>query len=249
MDNILENNNISFHGINFDYFKMLSILQSGILSLNAALDNGIYLNRNYGGYNGSSYISLAESPSIHDTYNHGAFNIYVKNGISFVIDTSNLYCIPDKKSGIPGEVYVSYSVPRENIIGIMLPEQSLQTPIIKLNIFANMGKGYVDSYALSFIDKINSTFKTSFGKEKIINLIYEKKRLSGDFFDKMEQEENINKQINETITRLFDLGFKAKYNLSESPTLIDAIDILTGGNIPIYSTNGELLSEEKHKNL
>ncbi len=250
MDNILENNNISFHGINFDYFKMLSILRLGILSYSAAQYKGVSLKRNFKGYNGSFNVSLSESPSIHGTYNFGAFNSYIKNGISFVIDTSNLYCIPDRgESKIPWEIYAIDHVPRENIIGIMLPEQFLQTSINQLNIFGDIGTGFIDDYALKLIDEINLTFETSFSKEKIIDLIKSKKSLSGDFFDKMNKEKNINKQINETITKLFDLGFKAKYNLSESPTLIDAINILTDGNIPIYSTTGELLSDEKRKNL
>ena len=163
MLNILEDFNIAFHGISFDYFKMLSILQTGILSYDAALDGGIVINRNYGGYNGDSQVSLSESPSIHGTYNYGAFNVFVKKGISFVIDIGNLYCIPDTKSGIPGEIYVNYIVPRENIIGIMLPKDLLYTSIDKLNIFSDMGTAYIDSFAISFIDKINVLFETNFG--------------------------------------------------------------------------------------
>jgi len=36
MNNILENKNIAFHGINYDYFKLMSILETGVLSQNAA---------------------------------------------------------------------------------------------------------------------------------------------------------------------------------------------------------------------
>lgn len=249
MDNILENANISFHGINFDYFKMISILETGILSQNAATSLGISIDRNYDGYNENSQVSLSESPSIHDTYNHGAFNAFVKNGISFVIDTSNMYCIQDNKSGIPGEIYVDHSVPRENIIGIMLPEQYLQTSIDKLNIFGDMGTGYVDDYALNFVDKINSLFETSFSNEEIIDCIEKKKNLSGDFFDKMKQEKDINQQINRIITKFFDLGFRTAYQTPNSPTLLDTITILTDGKIPIYANNGNLITERKNKTL
>ena len=48
---------------------------------------------------------------------------------------------------------------------------------------------------------------------------------------------------------MFDLGFRKKYNYSESPTLIETVTVLTGGNIPIYTTNGELLSKEVNKSL
>ena len=61
MDNILEDSNIAFHGINFDYFKMLSILQTGILSQNSAALLGVNIDRNYGGFNGNSQVSLSES--------------------------------------------------------------------------------------------------------------------------------------------------------------------------------------------
>jgi len=247
MNNILENKNIAFHGINYDYFKLMSILETGVLSQNAASDIGIILNRNYGGYNGDDRVSLSESPSIHGTYNYGAFNVFVKKGISIVIDTSDLYCIPDTKSGISGEIYVNYSVPRENIIGVMIPEQALQTNISQLNIFAGMGTAYVDSYAINFINLINSTFGTTFSNEEIIKFIELKRSLNGDFLDRYELEKDINKRINETITRLFGLAFRIKFNLFESPSLIDAITILTGGNVPIYSTSGILLDGKKIK--
>lgn len=247
MDNILENRDISYHGINFDYIKMLGILQYGILSYDAAIQLGINLNRNYEGYNGNSNISLSESPSIKGTYNYGAFNVFVKNGISFVIDTSNLKCIPDNKSYIPGEIYVNYKIPIENIIGIMLPEQSLNIPISQLNIFAGIGKGYIDNYALSFIDKTNLLFNTNFSKEEIISLIEEKKQLSGDFFEKNDKKDQINNKIIGIVTQYFNLGMKQQYSLSEDPTLFDTVAILSNGRIPIYSSNGELLTQNNKK--
>ena len=48
---------------------------------------------------------------------------------------------------------------------------------------------------------------------------------------------------------MFDLGFRKKYNYSKSPTLAETITVLTGGNIPIYTTNGELISKEVNKSL
>ena len=249
MENILENGNIAFHGINYDYFKMMSILKYGILSQKAAENNGLTINRNYGGYNGNSQVSLSESPSIHGTYNHGAFNVFVKNGISFVIDVSDLHCIPDNKSGIPGEVYVDYAIPIEKILGIMIPESAAQATIDKLNIFGDMGTGYVNNYALNFVDMVNSFFEMNFDKNEILKLIEAKNNLSGDYFDRSKQENLINQQINTTITKMFDLGFRKKYNYSESPTLVETITVLTGGNIPIYTTNGELLSKEVNKSF
>lgn len=247
MYNILEDNNIAFHGINYDYFKMLSILKEGILSQNAAKNSNININRNYKGYNSDNLVSLSESPSIHNTYNYGAFNVFVKKGISFVVDVNDLYCILDTKSGIPGEVYINYSVPRENIIGIMLPEQMLHTSISQLNILADIGTAFIDNYAINFIEQINSTFRTTVSKKEVITLIELKKGVNGDFFDKYQEIKRINMKINEIITNLFDLAFRFEYNLIESPTLIDAITILTEGDIPIYSTNGILLSYKKHK--
>lgn len=249
MNNILENPNIAFHGINFDYFKMLGILQDGILSQKAAELIGINLDRNYGGYNGNINVSLCESPSIHGTYDYGAFGTIAKDGISFVVDTSNKWCISDNKSGIVGEIYINLSVPRENILGIMLPEEYLQTSIDKLNIFGDIGEGYVDNYALNFIDKINNQFGTNFDKEKVYELIEEKKKLKGYYSERRNHIEKINQQINEIITKLFDAGFKTAYNLSDSPTLFDAVTVLTKGSIPIYSSDGRLLTKEDNKQL
>lgn len=249
MSNILEDRNLAFHGIGFDYFKMLSILENGILSQHAAQDKGIVLNRNYGGYNGDYQVSLSESPSINDTYNHGAFGTYIKSGISFVVDTTGLSCFPDHSSHIPGEIYANFSVPTENIIGVMLPEESLNTSIDKLSIVMFGGTGYIDNIALSFIDKINSNFGSIIEKNEILELIEEKKNFDGDFFDGMMHEQKVNDKIKELITNYFAISFKDKYHLSEMPTLMDTINILTEGKIPIYSTSGELLSKEVNKSL
>lgn len=129
----------------------------------------------------------------------------------------------------------------------MLPEQSLNIPISQLNIFAGIGKGYIDNYALSFIDKTNLLFNTNFSKEEIISLIEEKKQLSGDFFEKKDKEDQINNKINGIMAQYFNLGMKQQYYLSEDPTLFDTVAILSNGRIPIYSSNGELLTQNNKK--
>ena len=248
-ENILENGNIAFHGINYDYFKMMSILQYGILSENAARSYGLSINRNYGGFNENTHVSLSESPSKHGTTAFYAFG-FVKHGISFVIDVSHLTCIPDNKSGIEGEVYVRYAIPKDKILGIMLPESSINTTIDQLNILSDgMARGYIDNYALNFVDMINSFFETEFDKNEILELIESKNNFTGNYFDKSKHTDLKIKQINTAITKMFDLGFRKKYNYSESPTLIEAITVLTGGNVPIYSTNGKLVDKDKHKSL
>jgi hypothetical protein len=251
MENILENRNIAFHGINYDYFKMMSILQYGILSQDAVERLGLSINRKFAGYNENDRVSLSNSPSLQDPNGFKAFDVYVKKGISFVIDTNELGCIPATNSGIEGEVFVKNIVPTKNIIGIMIPEEATQMPISELNILSSgMATGFVDDYAISFIDKVNAFFETEFSKDEIIELIEKKKgKLSDDFFEAINQKDQINLQINEVITRLFDLGFRKKYGYLESPTLVEAIEVLTGGNIPIYTTSGNLLSIEDNKTL
>lgn len=72
-----------FHGIGFDVFKLIGILNNGILSENAAKEKNLDLARNYDGYNLNDTVSVAESPS--KLQAHGAFNVYIKSGISFII--------------------------------------------------------------------------------------------------------------------------------------------------------------------
>ena len=89
-------------------------------------------------------------------------------------------CTPCIDSGIPGEVCAGYEVPKERIVGIMIPESEVDTTIDQLKILNDgMGLGYVDNYVLNFVDMVNEFFETSFDKNEILELIEEKKN---DFY-------------------------------------------------------------------
>lgn len=84
-----------FHGIGFDFFKLESILNHGILSSFEAVKEGITTTRNFNGNNGNIWISVVDSKDV--SKDGKAYNNFIKNGISF-------YCmVPALEKGRKGK--------------------------------------------------------------------------------------------------------------------------------------------------
>lgn len=77
-----------FHGIGFDFFKLQSILKSGILSSFQATKENVDIVRNFNGNNKNIWVSVVDSDSV--TKNGKAYNSFIKQGISFFAFTSEL---------------------------------------------------------------------------------------------------------------------------------------------------------------
>lgn len=139
---ILYDRSKNFHGISFDLLRLKSILEKGILSESAAAREKTEINRNYGGYNKNENISVAVSPCIHATFDYGCFKTYIKNGISFVIANEELATNKGAESGFIDEGFIQDKVEKENIVGIMVPEDDLNSPLGDLTLSVNvMGGG------------------------------------------------------------------------------------------------------------
>lgn len=122
-----------FHGLGSDFLRMISILENGLLSKDTADHAGVGIARNHkGGYNLTDSISVAESPSINNTFTSECFDLYIRHGISFVIANENPYKPEEgseRDSKFKDEAFISGKVEKENIVGIMVPENLLEQPL------------------------------------------------------------------------------------------------------------------------
>ena len=244
-----------FHGIGFDYFKMMSILENGILSMNAAKDMGIEIKRNYGGFNDNNAVSIALNPYGNKNI---AYKSFCENSICFAFKhfglkyafNPNEFKKNNKKelfrinlndfkesSGIDGERFVNYKIPRESIMAIILPVDKINTKIDCIEMINHYGTGYFDDLGRNIIDKIYEYFGYD-KRNEIYELIDSKKSLN---------DIDINNKINELLSKYFSEGIMLKYNLSECPTLFQTVYILSKGSIDIYANNGQKIFEAKEE--
>lgn len=123
-----------FHGVGSDLLRMISILQNGILSKDEAENTRVKITRNNShGYNLTDSISVAESPSIHNTFTSECFDLYIRHGISFVIADEITYKAErdsNRDSKFKDEAFVKGKIEKDHIVGIMIPEDLLNSPII-----------------------------------------------------------------------------------------------------------------------
>lgn len=176
---VLQDKTKIFHGVGFDTLRFASILEHGLLSERAAQARGHQITRNYGGYNLDDTVSMTASPSAHGTYDHGAFRSYVKEGIGLVVNSRGLdtFAAPPmqesgkfgmmepmsfrssraslRASGYPDEVYAAHEVPPQNIVGVMVPEEKLETPVADLPLgLSKMGYDYIDERCTKMVADI-----------------------------------------------------------------------------------------------
>ena len=142
---ILNNSELRYHGIGENVIKLIGILEHGILCQNDSQKSTEY-QKNYDGYNQSNMVSLAVATNGENT-TYGAFAVFVKEGISFIIENS----IGIKASNtshdsmIPGEEFHIGSIPKDNIIGVMINEKLSKKKIRDLNLIGGMGTGFIEN--------------------------------------------------------------------------------------------------------
>ncbi len=164
-------NFLCYHSIGFDFFKMRSILEYGILSKREMKKYGIQNVVNFEGGNLDDYVSVVDARFI----NKGtAYYTFITNGVSFVCELDKLYnsnknhtlsyCIenglPYNKSFHDDEKYVYGKIAPENIQGIFLHNKIINKDIRELNyiynslsfnLFTNRLKYYIENISTTFI--------------------------------------------------------------------------------------------------
>lgn len=248
--NILEDKSLRFHGVGHNVFKYISILQHGILTKQDS-DNVELYSKNYGGYNQDDMVSMAISPSEFGTYKHGAFGVYILEGIGFVLkDCQGIRASrTSHDSGFIDEEFHMGSIPTSNIVGIIINKELSQKQITDLHLFENMGTGYVDSTCETIIKYLqkNCSIK-DINMDEINNIITTKNNLDSqglDFFDRMKQEKELISKLNTVLVGYIDRHFKQLLG-KEEVSIIDIVEHYNKEHLPIYDETGILL---EHKEL
>lgn len=138
-----------FHSIGFDFFKLNSILEYGILSAHEIKKRNLNIPRNFIGGNSNKWISVVDTNLI--KYNYTAYKNFTEHGIGFlceVVEMIEPYPAEQKseairrgkpynKSGHLDERYVYKEIPVDNIICVIIPEYYMNIDIRNLNYLYN----------------------------------------------------------------------------------------------------------------
>lgn len=248
---ILEDRSKIFHGIGFDLIRLQRILDNGILSEKAAAEKGVDITRNYGGYNLSDSISVGESPAVHETYTFGVFRNYIANGISFVIDGVSAFKArkgSERDSGYIDEAFVSHSIPREKITGIMVPEEMLDLPLSKIPIgLARMGYGYIDNRCRKIIQDLEQECGFTDDASELEKLMKQKTELEGsnlEYSEKDQQRRKIFDQMEEFMQTYISNAYSKRFSVQE-PTLRDVLAQQIPQGMSLYNSDGFPIKVEK----
>lgn len=151
------------HSIGFDFFKLNTVLNYGILSKSKLRELNINVPRNFEGGNLDNWISVVDGSLIKENYS--GMKEFVSNGISFYCTTNYLEKglgegkqnqaiesgLPYNKGLHKDEKYVYKQIPNTNILSVIIPENYKDTDITELNyiynsLSINLFKSKVDYY-------------------------------------------------------------------------------------------------------
>lgn len=249
-----------FHGIGFDLIRYKSILEHGILSENAAYEKGVNIKRNFQGYNLNDTVSVTESPSVHKTFTSGAFGTYIRPGISFVIegipiDSSIAFRPPPqdikedfrssriskRASGYIDEAYVIHEIPKENLQGVMIPEDSLDKPLSELPLgLAKMGHNFIENRCRSLITDLAQEIGFSGDITQLEELIKSKEELEnspGYYSEKHNARQKLLEQMDKFMQEYIHKAFVQSTG-QKQVTLRDVLKKYTPADMPIYNSDG-----------
>lgn len=229
----MKDDSLIFYGINIAIWKIPSILNLGILSEKAAANKNMILGFNFGyqspggmfhGHNDKTSISCARSPVHIDAIGdeHGAFGLYIKDNISFVIKgvTAGI----KSKSGIPGKALENYEIPSDNIIGLMVPDALVTKKIHEINFLKG---GTLNTFHLRCQDLLKFVKEKSGIEDPDLLL---KVSIPTNTDEERNQLEAIcNKLLQKFISPKLDI---------DSGSLIDLLRILVPSKLKLYNSKG-----------
>jgi len=242
---VLFDHSKAFHGIGFDFLRLKSILEKGILSEQEARQQKVSLVRNSPrGYNLSDNVSVAESPAINSTFTFGAFANYIRNGISFVIsggERLHRFRGGPRDSDIPGEAFVKEKVKKENIVGIMIPEDKLDSSLFELP-FRLVGRatGSVDDRCIRTINDLESETGYRADTLQLEKLMKQKEELEQsdiDYLKKDKPRKAILAQMEREMTYIVGSAFAKKLG-KENPVLRDILKLYIPESMRVYNSDG-----------
>lgn len=200
-----------FHGIGFDFFKLESILNYGILSQYEKIKQGIHSTRNFNGNNGNIWVSVVDS---NDLKKDGkAYNIFIKNGISFYCFVSHLVkgkkgknnngeFEPINSGEYEDEHFVFDKIDYNNIHSLVINKDVLNKRLDEINyLYGSSNYDLVSQKVLSFVDEIKKRSDISVDIKEA-NIILNK--FKKEVIDYEKKDENEQKQTNKEFMQTID---------------------------------------------
>ncbi len=138
--------NTLLHGIGFNFFKLESIFNYGLVSLREAEKQGIRYSKNYSGFTPNNMISMVRGLYVNPEVKDGSYHKYITKGISFIIE--DVPFISDTSSIIihrPDEVYVKDKILQDKIQGIIIPEETIDMNFEDLPYIATNSESYLNT--------------------------------------------------------------------------------------------------------
>ncbi len=269
---IINNTDYIYHGIGLNVLKLIGIMDHGILSEKGAAEKGLNLARNFGGYNKNTRISCVTAPR--NDLNTGysprvAFNMYIQNGISFIIDNKindvinnelrfKLRCKDQSKKhsfqkSIHKDESQRYIIIKEAISGIFIPKETLTKPLSKISFLSNLALNYYKPNCEFIINNLKKEcqYYSQFSITKI-NVLLEKLENIENIvpvseIKKRDYEENkIIQSIQTEISAYVNAAFQKKFNKNKV-TLKDVLKTYVPPEMPIYAMDWERFNK-KHRN-
>ncbi len=240
---LLDRQNV-FHGIGFDFIRLKGILEKGILSEQAAMREDLDLKRNYRGYNLNDSVSLVESPSLSGCFKFGCFGVYIKNGISFVIKNELTYKVPKgspRYSGYQDEIFAGDKVRRENIVGVMIPDDLLNTPLTGLSLgLEKMGFDYIDDRCrklLSDLEKETEYHSDTTVLEELIKRRQNNEKQELDLLKKDTERSEIFEAMEKEMWQHIKNAYAKKIGIDQ-PTFKDVLKLYLPSSMKVYNSDG-----------
>lgn len=233
-----------FHGIGFDFLRFKSIMEKGILSEQEAKQENISFRRNYGGYNLGDSVSVAESPAINNSFTFGCFGKYIRGGISFVISNEHSFKAPKgsvRDSQYLDEAFIRGKVKRENITGVMVPEDLLNSPLSELPLgLAKVGYAYIEQRCRQIVGDLES--ETGYHAdttylEELIKQIQELDQRDIGYLVKYEERDAIFEKMEHEMGKIIASAFAQKLE-KENVTLRDILKVYLPESMKTYNSDG-----------
>lgn len=227
------NENTLLHTCGFDILSFISIMQNGIVSKNYADKNNILYVKNYEGANLNDTISCVRALYINEEVEYSSYNMYIKNGISFIIE--NTPFIFDKQERIihrADEVLVEDHIPTSKITGIILPEEYIKKPLQELPFIRTNVTSYpfikrkTDNIRKKFSgNSQNDNYNDIYNELYYINLAYEKSTKEEEKQYLQEEYKDVITDLNELIGNDIEAYFKTVLN-KEEVNIYDIVDFI-----------------------
>lgn len=243
-----------FHSIGFDFFKLASVLEHGILSKKEMQKLDIEGVSNFEGGNLDDYVSVVDGRLI----NKGgtAFPTFVMNGISFVCEVDKLYSSDEKNTqsyciehGIPynkslhdDEKYVYSRIDSDQINHIFLSNKVCNKDVREgLYIYNSLSFSILKDRINHYINNISDVINPDLSEMNKLLSMY-KKTLEDYFVLDQIQKNKVNKQV---VAKLE--GYRIKINNIIQDWIYQKYQYELGKNKDEIITIDDIVSHELQK--